>query len=357
MATVLKSNSVAKKYLASAMSLSVPADYRALLDFGSEKFKLDSIDKTLTDLLSVTRGSTAGYINNSGVYASAVVNVARLHNDINIGKGLLIEPSFLNLLANPTAPAAQSITLTLSTSTWLMLQVFGIGSCNVEIRDSASTLLASGISTEKTPFSYKAAVLVAGATVTVTPTDISHFQLYTSGLPRSKQTKSGVTSIAADVILFNKALLASLLAVRNELTVVLRKREFGNYGDIAKSIASSGTILQIIEEANTKGIFVAKQTGGALNKGILRTNQTAEASVTNKVSISSEVFAMTFSATEAKMLQNGSIVILPITEALNLTRLYLGGGITWSTTFEQLIKEIYIYDRKLTDLELMQIIY
>lgn len=121
MATVLKSNSIAKKYLSSVTSLSIPPDYRVAMDFSSAKFGMDGLAKTVTDLLSVTRGSPAGYVNDSGVYTLAGVNAVRIHNDVNLGKGLLIESGFTNLLSNPTAPDTQQVTLSISSATWLML--------------------------------------------------------------------------------------------------------------------------------------------------------------------------------------------------------------------------------------------
>lgn len=233
----------------------------------------------------------------------------------------------------------------------------GSGSCSVEIKDSNSVVQATGIATEATPFSFKPLATMAGATIKVTPLNISHFQLYTSNLPRKRRTQAGASAVASDVVLFNKSILASMLAAKNEITVVIEKVEFSDYGDVSKSSASSGTIAQIIQESDTKGVFLARQKGGATTKGILRLSQTAETSILNKESVSNEVFVLTFSPTGVKMLQNGSIVNLPVSEALALTRLYLGGGLTWSTTFEHLIKEIYIYDRKLTDSELLGIIY
>lgn len=355
MATIFIGTGKAKKYLMSALSVSIPSDHRVSIDFNSSVFKQDNTEKTFTDLISLTRGSAAGYIDNSGNYAIAGVNAPRFHNDSSLGRGFLIEPAVTNLLANPSAPATQTITTNLSVTNWIAVQVWGAGSCAVVIKDSGGNTITSGVSTEAAPFMYKPLSASTGATVNVTPTNITHFQAYATALPRIKQTKTSGT-VATEIVLFNKALLANLLGVRNELTIIIKKSEMKDYADASLSNGQSGTILQILQEADTKGLYVARKKGGVNKKGVLRVNLTAETSVDGVESVQQEVFALTISANKATMYQNGSIVELPITEALALTRLYLGGGITWSVTYSQLIKEVYIYDRKLTTTELSNII-
>jgi len=356
MTTILFGTGVAKKYLMSALSVSVPSGARVSADFNSRSYKQDGIEKSFSDLISLTRGSAAGYIDDTGNYATAGVNSPRFHNDPDLGRGLLIGPAFTNLLANPTVPATQTITIGLSTASWFIVQCWGSGSCAVVIKDSSGNTITTGVSTEASPFMYKALSAASGVTVTVTPSNILHFQAYTSNLPQIVQTKA-TGPVSAEVVLFNKTILASLLAVRNELTVIIKKAEMKYYADAALSSAQSGTILQILQEVDTKGVYVARQKGGTSKKGILRVNLSTESSITNIESVQQEVFALSMSGTKATMFQNGTIVELPINEALNLTRLYLGGGITWSVTFSQLLKEVYIYDRKLTNSELLAIAF
>lgn len=356
MATIIIGTGVAKNYVMSALTLSIPSDYRVSLDFSTLTYKQDGVLRSFEELISLTRGSAAGYIDNSGNYAVAGVNAPRFHNDPDLGRGFLIESPITNLLMNPTVPATQTITTNLSVTNWIAVQVWGAGSCAVVIKDSGGVIITSGVATEAAPFMYKPVSASNGATVTVTPTNISHFQAYTTALPRIKQTKATGT-VATEIVLFNKSLLASLLGVRNELTIIFRKTEMKDYADAALSNGQSGTIMQIMQEADSKGIYVARQKGGVNKRGILRTSLAADNTITNIESTQEEIFALAISSNKATMLQNGSIVELPITEALALTRLYLGGGIAWSVTFSQLVNEIFIYDRKLTNDELKKIIF
>lgn len=354
--TILVSSGVAKKYLMSALSLSVPTDYRASLNFDAMTYKQDGVAKSFEDLISLTRGSAAGYIDSTGNYAVAGVNAPRFHNDPELGRGFLIESPITNLLANPTAPAAQTITTNLSVTSWFVVQVWGTGSCSVIIKDSGGATIVTGVATEAAPFMYKPVSLANGVTVTVTPSNILHFQAYVSALPKIKQTKATGT-VATEIVLFNKTLLASILAVRNEITIILKKSEMKDFADASLSNGQSGTIMQIMQENDAKGIYVARQKGGANKKGILRTSLTADNTITNIESTQKEVFALAIGSNKATMYQNGAIVELPITEALALARLYLGGGIAWSVTFSQLLKEVYIYDRKLTNAELLALAF
>lgn len=358
MATIFKSNSIAKKYLATSLKLSLPSDFKLSADFVMEKYTINGAVKTISDILTNTRSTAAGYINDTGAYIVAPPAVPRLHNDSDLGKGLLIEPVFTNQLANSAVPAAQTVTVNISALTWNVLQVWGAGSCAIEIKDSTGNSITSGVSTQSAPFMYKHTASISGAQVTVTPSNLTHFQFYTSALPRIKQTKAPSTGVVAvEINQLNQALFQSLLSTRNEMTVVLRKVEMKDYVDVTKSAAQSGTIMQAIEDTSGKGLFVARQKGGANNKGVLRVLTSTESLKTNIESVSDEVFALAFSSTEAKIFQNGTILKTTISEALTLVKLYIGGGVSWSTTFEQLIKELYVYDRKLTDAELLEIAY
>lgn len=355
MTTIFKSNQVAKKFLSSGLLMSIPLGYRVAMNFNDLTFKQDITAKTFGDLMTLTRNTSGGYIDDAGAYATAGVSSPRFHNDPLLGKGLLVEGGITNLLTNPTAPSTQTITTNITGARWMIVQVWGTGSCAVTIKDSGGATVASGTSTQAMPFMYSPASIVSGATVTVVPTAITHYQAFIGLLPRTRQTKVGSTASATDTVLFSKTVLASLLAVRGELTIIVKKAEITDYADASLAGAQIGTIFQIMQEADTKGVYVARKIGGGTNKGVLRNSLTAETSVDNTVSTAKETFALTINSSTAKMLQNGAIVSLPITEALNLTRLYIGGGITWSTTYAQLIKEVYIYDRVLSDAELLAI--
>lgn len=92
----------------------------------------------------------------------------------------------------------------------------------------------------------------------ITPTNLSHFQLYASSLPRKRRTQASTLAIATDVVQFNKSVLATMLATRNEPTVIIKKTKFSDYGNVTRSTESSGTIAQILQESDAKGVFVAR---------------------------------------------------------------------------------------------------
>ena len=69
MATIFIGTGKAKNYLMSALSVSIPNDHRISMDFNSAVFKQDNTEKIFPDLISLTRGTPAGYIDNSGNYA------------------------------------------------------------------------------------------------------------------------------------------------------------------------------------------------------------------------------------------------------------------------------------------------
>ena len=358
MSIVFKSNKAAKKYLSSSLDNKLPkGGKRVSMNFETQIYNLDGVAKKFNDLISFVRGTNAGYLDKNGNYLVAGVNKERIHTSSDIGTGLLVEPSAINLLNNPSVPANQTINTNLSYATWFVLQVFGSGTCTVEIKNSSGVVIASGVSTQIAPFFYRPATSISGVTVTVTPNNITHFQAFENFLPRIKQTKMPTGSTSGDIVMFNKSTLSQLLSKNNSLSIVVKKSEFKSYVDETLSVTQTGTILQIIQESNANGLFVARQRGAATDKSMLRMSLSVESSLRNtRVSKNEETFILIFDASTVKMYTQGESIELPITEALVLTRLYIGGGITWSQNFEHLLKEIYIYDRKLTDLELNNLI-
>lgn len=356
MATILKSNSIANKFMFSALEAALPSDYRASMSFATEKYTLDGTVKAIKDMIISSRTTTAGYVDNSGDYAVAATTTARIHNSNSIGKGLLIEGAFTNVLANPSTPTTQTITQTLGATSFFVVQVWGTGACAVEIKTSAGALVETGIATEAQPYLFiDKTTGIINAQVKVTPTNITHFQAYSNATATKKQTKAPAAGlVASDSITITPSVFSTVMATRNEMTIVIKRAEAKKLVANTYNLVRNAVVTNITDNSTAKGIFVGKNISGN-SFGSLRVNQATDVTIQNIESSGSEVFAVAFNKTAVSLLQNGSVVSLPITETSPVSRAYLGGGAAGTTASDHIIKEVYVYDRKLTDAELLAI--
>lgn len=354
MATIIKSNSVANNYIASGLQLSAPSDFKSKLDFSAEEYILNGSPTTLSQAISTIRASVGGYIDSSGVYKTVPANTPRIHHDPFAGKGLLCESQGINLLANPTAPATQSVFMYATPVNFIVLQVWGTGSAALSINGESF-----GVATEASP-------LVIVPTVTGDQTSnitvsgyLSHFQLYVSTSAQIRQTKFSGTS-AADAHTFRPNLpnpkRGTLLLKRSEL-------EWRN-----PSIAVGARVFNIVQLLNTTaGLFsLGTQKGVASPKKSYYTRITNDNTGVVPVSFGTEktreVVAVCYDIDTKvlKILENGVIsnFTLPnFTDTAGFERYILGTtASSYWTNYNQLIQEVYVYDRILSDTELLQII-
>lgn len=354
MATMIKSNSVATRYLASGLQLSAPVDFKSKLDFTSEKYILNGVETALSQVISTIRASVGGYLDNDGVYKTAEVNTPRIHKDPVVGKGLLCESTATNVLANASAPATQTVSISPTTNNFVILQVWGSGSASLNLSG-----VEKGIANQSTPLVIVPTVAGAtNATVTVTGT-LTHFQLFISSSAQVRQTKI-LTTTSDDVHTFRPSLpnpkRGTLLLKRSEI-------EWKN-----PSTAVGARVFNIVQLLNTTaGLFsLGTQKGIASPKKSYYTritnDNTGVVPVSFGATLAKEVIAVCYDidAKTLKILENGTInnFTLPnYTDTAGFERYILGTtAASYWNNYNQLIQEVYVYDRILTDSELLQLI-
>lgn len=354
MATVIKSNSVANNYIASGLQLSAPVDFKSKLDFTSERYIVNGLETTLSQAISTIRGSVGGYLDNDGNYKTAAVNTPRIHKDPVAGKGLLCESSATNVLANPSAPATQTVSISPTTNNFVILQVWGSGSASLNLGG-----VEKGVATQSIPLVIVPTVAgVTNATVTVTGT-LTHFQLFISNSAQERQTKI-LSTTSDDVHTFRPSLpnpkRGTLLLKRSEIEWK------------SPSTSVGARVFNIVQLLNTTAGLFSLGT----QKGIVSPKKSFYTRITNDntgvvpisfgTSLAKEVIAISYDidAKTLKILENGIIsnFTLPnYTDTAGFERYILGttAASYWSN-YNQLIQEVYVYDRILTDTELLQII-
>lgn len=352
--TVIKSNSVADKYIASGLQLSAPVDFKSKLDFTSDKYIVNGVETTLFQAISTIRGSVGGYLDYDGNYKTAAVNTPRIHKDPVAGKGLLCESTATNVLANPSAPETQTVSISPTTNNYVVLQVWGSGSASLNLGG-----VEKGVANQSTPLVIIPTTSgVTNATVTVIGT-LTHFQLFISNSAQVRQTKILTTS-SDDVHTFRPS-----LPNPKRGTLILKRTEIEWKNPSTSVGARVFTIVQLLN--TTSGLFsLGTQKGSVSPKKSYYTRITNDNSgvvpFSFGTSLAMGVIAVCYDIDTKvlKILENGTInnFTLPdYTDTVGFERYILGStAATYWTNYNQIIKEAYVYDRILTDSELLQLI-
>lgn len=354
MATVIKSNSVADQYIASGLQVSAPEDFKSKLDFTSEKYIVNGVETTLSQAISTIRGSVGGYLDNDGNYKTAAVNTPRIHKDPYAGKGLLCESTFSNVLVNPTAPATQTVSISPTVNNFVVLQVWGTGSASLNLGG-----IEKGVATQSSPLIIVPTSSGASSAIVTVSGALNHFQLFISNSAQVRQTKITGT-FSDDVHTFRPN-----LANPKRGTLILKRSEI-EWKNASTSIGAR--VFNIVQLLNTTaGLFsLGTQKGIASPKKSYYTritnDNTGVVPVGFGTALAKGVIAVCYDIDTKvlKILENGTInnFTLPdYTDTAGFERYILGTtAASYWTNYNQIIKEAYVYDRILTDSELLQLI-
>lgn len=352
MSISIRSNKKALRYIASRLALTLPSDFKHKLDFTSEDYIYNGVKTTLAQCISTTRASAAGYINSNGVYATALANQPRIHNDPNSGKGLLCEEGYLNLIENYSNPSNQTVLINVTATQYLVIQIFGEGSCEVQVNN-----VSIGTVTKNNPIAYKPSASGSISLTLSNIVEVNHIQAFLSYIPKPCMTKLTTTATARDIHYFRPNFIDNSVA-----TVVFKRTELKDFSNVLvggrafvniQFLPKTSGFLSLASGKGTvgpqKSIYSQLTQGGAISEQKVGT------------SLVDEVVAIAFDFTNKvlKVFENGEIHNLTFPEFVDLTgfdRYILGTFAAGAQTIAgQLIKELYVYNRVLSDVELSNI--
>lgn len=324
------------------------------LDFRDATYKIGSTNVALTDVIGCTRNNLAGAYNGMFEYSSVANNLPRITVDPStMKKGLAIEAVFVNSLLNSTAPVSRSLTFTLGPKIAAVLECIGSGS--VEVKDGSTIL---GVATQNNPFVYVNAGTgnqTLNLTLTVTGT-LEYYCLYSGTGNRKRVTRIATTTAIAtynsDVIKVNETQLSALFN-NGEGCVVIKQIFPEPIFDRKLTNSSTLPFFQFLDAASDTGIYVNRMENGS-RPNFLRLKDTVVERFLNSAELSeNNTVAINFSKTGAKLAMNGNIgQPLAFNSAVDLTRMYLGSGISYTTNGTQVLQEVLFFNRQLTDEEL-----
>ncbi|MFK7406919.1 hypothetical protein [Acinetobacter baumannii] len=352
MSIIIRSNTKASRYIASRLALSLPPDYKHKLDFVAEDYVINGVKTTLAQCISTTRSSTAGYLDSSGNYATVLANQPRIHNDPNSGKGLLCEEGYINLITNYSSPTNQTFAINVSTTQFVVFQMFGEGSCEVQVNN-----IVIGTMTKNNPIIYTPSAAGAISVTLTNSGEVNHVQAFFSYVPKPCMTKLTTTATARDIHYFRPNFADNSIA-----TVVFKRTELKRFSD---SLIGGRAFINFQFLPKTSGYLSLASGKGVENptKSIYSVIATGGAAAEQKfgTSLSDEVVAIAFDFKTKllKVFENGGVRSLNLPDfqdQAGFDRYILGTFAAGAQIIAgQLIKEVYVYNRVLSDIELMQI--
>lgn len=228
MSVMIRSDKNCTNSLGNIYEIKSNLDFLFMLDFNLDEYVAKTQNGfkrlSLPEAISVSRATQGYYIARDGSEKLAQPNTPRLsYRESHNSTGLLLEGVRKNLLANPEAPATQSVTISGATSTSiLVLSVRGSGSAVIS---GAGVQASSGAATEGSPASAR---MVAGLSQSVTITvtgDLTFFQLEymagTSELTSASSSLKGITERDSDKFQLSALLSAKVPHIKSILLQVI----------------------------------------------------------------------------------------------------------------------------------------
>lgn len=362
MATIIKSDRVAKRHMGSVYPDILPANgLVGFFDFSNDDYKANGSSVQLSSLINVTRSTIAIGLNKDGQEVTYPANTPRFHlvksnNMYGLASGDLMKNYFLN----SGAPSTQTITIEEGTGNKFFLYV--------QIKGPGKLTLSGGVTgevTESEPLFIKVAKTI---TFTATPSGtLTYVQTSKVSSPYGidisrPATASLMAQKTQDVIQVNRTLFDTFLSAQSEITVFIKMARFdgGNFSltpqtnfnkvmliDSAPVSADGGYVsfLDMVDGDNAD-VYVRKQKSGA----VISTSTKRRVKVGDK-----NVFGLSFNKKQASIIFNGILTSLDegtdVLPKVNFLPCYTSDASDLMSP-NSILTKMVVYNRKLTDDEM-----
>lgn len=356
MALILKSNS---KLEYPSLEQLIGKSASLHLDFRNQSYKINGVPtSSISDVITVERKARSGKYDVFGNWEEVIPDDTPIISvdQYSYKKGLLIEAAFTNLLLNSKTPNTQTITVTVpNLTTAYILSVGGTGEAVLTVNG-----VVVGTAREGQPLPYLPDS-TGSKTIKVEPVgSLSYYGFYSSVEARNRVTRPTSTTAAAPVVTpkasIKSTILADILGTNFSGCLVVRQFFPPDIFDRSKTVVQTGSITQI-RGAGNPGIFVGRQENGGLTN-LVRAQGSAEGeklSAINSPLQRSNIYALNFSSTSAKLSANGYLSEALSFPEITPNRIYIGSGDFWSINVTNYIEEVLVFNSQLTDDELLKI--
>lgn len=352
MTLILKSDTAMKvrelKGVAASSVLSLDFNNKSFIKNGTN---LNSLDNVLVS----TATNPRGYYTPFGVYGEVTDNSNVASTDLDTFKrGLLIESNSANLYGNSSTPTVKTLTFSSDRLNAHILRMVGTGS--LQVKEGGSVI---GTVNEKNVLLFSSTETTVTRTIEVTPIgDVSYVAFEKTAIPvprvtRIKTLNSSAISYKSALVQIDPTLLSELLT-NFEGCIVIKQHIPESYGNRESYNRQTIAVLSATDGA-TNGIFAVKGISSPYEFA-LRTMSTKE--VIRESLLTSKtrtITALNFSKTNAKMYINSINIGESTFDSVALSKLFIGSSDVWSTTGTNYIEEVLLFDRQLTDEEMIEV--
>lgn len=324
-------------------------------DFVGETYLVDGQNVGINDVVSVSNNRLAGKLDAFGNYSEATASKVPVlaFDPVRLKKGLQVDSPAENFFVSAKSPKSFSRQLVINTASVLVLKVVGAGSATLTVAG-----VNAGIATENNPVIYKTQTT---DTVTVS-VDVSG-SISFGGLYRVLDARPFVgryedgSTAAKDIVSVSSNALSKLTNMTGCIVIknALKSQIFD------RSLTKSETYLlaQIIDStagSQSKGFSVAFKENHN-DTYAFRGYDSAEkiVSIANaNARNANNTIAVNFSKTKITVAINGELLGSLQLSAVNVDTINIASG-HWGSTTPQLIESYMLYNRELTNDELIAV--
>lgn len=351
MATILKSDNVATNYIADISGIK-DTDYLLSADFTAQKYKFGGLDAALSDLITYTRAN-AGYQIENGVIQTLEANV-QIFNDPTTGEhGLWSAATMGNVIGNGICNTNKTVTHTASARIGVIfnLQVFGSGS--VTVSGDVELVDATFTATEAQMIRYRTKANASDSAKSIVNFTVSgnliHYQT-ANDAPHSYNHPT-LTTVNKPTVLVKQSVI-DLLKTKSEFTILLRMKPA-----LRNTPAVPLGMFEVTSDQNhIYGIVnTQKNISIGASDGANGTWGSPDVIAENK----DTVMAIKYSNSKMQVYRDGTKLLEKTGNAASVlsaiqifaTNKYISGR----NQFSGLLKNLVIYEKALTDNELVEL--
>lgn len=351
MATVLKSDNTATNYIADISGIK-DTDYLLSADFTAQKYKLNGLSAALNDVITYTRAGLA-YRVKDGLIENIEENSPIFNDPITGEKGLWSAATMGNVVGNGICNTNKTVTHTAAARIGIVfnLQVFGPGA--VTVSGDVELVDATFIATEAQMIRYRTKANASDSAKSIVNFTVSgsviHYQT-ANDAPYSYNHPT-LTTVNKPTVLVKQSII-DLLKTKSEFTVLLRMKP---------ALKSTPTVpiglFEITSDQNhIYGIVnTQKNISIGASDGATGTWGSPDVIAENK----DTVMAIKYSNSKMQVFRDGTKLLeksgntASVLSAIQIfaTNKYISGR----NQFAGLLKNLVIYEKALTDNELVDL--
>lgn len=371
MATIIKSDSQSTQNMGNLLRQLLPADgLSGYFDFSNNEYVAGGANIALSDLLTVTRSSTAQGVDKQGNIVTYPANTPRFHLVESLKKyGLTLGDNKRNHFLNSNTPVTQTMIIDEGTDRRWFLHIECVGSGSVTVSGAFS-----GVATQGSPLTFKNTTTTP---ITITATvsgQLSYVGVSKVTSPYGiEPTRVATGAVAAtkiqDVTVFKADLLNTIYSANKEATIFMRLVRFdgGNDALTPLGIAKHVELLRAFSSVSIGGYVAWLDLAAGQEAALLSVKKQKDGAIISespKIGVSwkkDNLAVFRLNKTKASVFLNGNKTTLENSNSTEVSPILSGLPSLLTPTQSDLISpnsvitHMVVYNKELSDAEISAI--